>query len=128
MSDQLMLTIHELTEKSALLRAKIIEYSGRTKTPHLASCLSCADLLAVYYFDILKFNTAKPLDEQRDRFILSKGHAAPAIFQVLSMAGFFPEALLLNDRPSRFRSTIHAKGWPHVSRAGIEHNSELFRA
>ena len=89
------LSIEELEKLSATLRIKIIEYSGRTKTPHLASCLSCVDLLTVYYFDILNIDPKNPTDELRDRFILSKGHAAPAFFQVLAMAGFFPEQDLL---------------------------------
>lgn len=79
-----------LTAIAAELRGRIVEYSGKTKTPHLASCLSCVDILAAYYFDILRVAPDRAADPGRDRFILSKGHAAPALFQVLAMAGFFP--------------------------------------
>ncbi len=46
------------------------------------------------YFDVLRIDPAKPRDQNRDRFILSKGHAAPALFQVLALRGYFPESML----------------------------------
>ncbi len=72
------------------LRGRIIETSHRAKIPHLGSCLSCADILIALYFAILQIDPAYPHAKQRDRFILSKGHAAPALFQVLAMRGFYP--------------------------------------
>lgn len=83
-----------MRERASLIRARIIDNSSRTGTPHLGSCLSCVDILTVLYFDILKIDPAKPYDPDRDRFILSKGHGAPALFQVLAMRGFFPESWL----------------------------------
>lgn len=76
------------------LRARIIETSCRSGTPHLGSCLSCVDILVALYFHILRHDPADPTAPGRDRFILSKGHAVPALFQVLAEAGFFPSALL----------------------------------
>jgi transketolase len=76
------------------LRARIIETSSRTGTPHLASCLSCVDILTVLYFSVLRVDPAEPRSPTRDRFILSKGHGAPALFQVLAKRGFYPEAML----------------------------------
>lgn len=76
------------------LRARIVETSGRTGTPHLASCLSCVDILVALYFARLRIDPAFPRDELRDRMILSKGHGAPALFQVLARRGFYPEAML----------------------------------
>ena len=90
--------INTLVQTAAQLRGRIIEHSGRTKTPHLGSCLSCADILSVYYFNILNIDPQNPEDENRDRFILSKGHAAPAIFQTLALKGFFPYQSLLDSR------------------------------
>jgi len=86
----------ELERLAAELRGRIIEYSSRTKTPHLASCLSCVDILVAYYSSVLRIDPDNPGDDSRDRFILSKGHAAPAIFQTLAMAGFFPSSMLDN--------------------------------
>lgn len=76
------------------LRMRIIENSSRTGTPHLGSCLSCIDILVALYFNVLRIDPAKPRARDRDRCILSKGHAAPALFQVLARKGFYPEAML----------------------------------
>jgi transketolase len=75
-------------------RARIIENSHRTETPHLGSCLSCVDILVAAYFHTLRLDPANPRAVDRDRFILSKGHGAPALFQVLAMRGFYPLSLL----------------------------------
>lgn len=90
-------TVENLNDTASLLRGRIIEHSSRTKTPHLGSCLSCIDILTVYYFDILNIDPVASDAEGRDRFILSKGHAAPALFQVLAMKGFFPYRALLDS-------------------------------
>jgi transketolase len=89
-----MSEIESLQERARLLRARIIENSSRTGTPHLGSCLSCVDILTALYFKVLKVDTENPRAPERDRFILSKGHGAPALFQVLAMRGFYPEAWL----------------------------------
>ncbi len=86
--------IDSLLERARILRARIIETSSRTGTPHLGSCLSCVDILTALYFKVLKLDTANPQAPERDRFILSKGHGAPALFQVLAMRGFYPESWL----------------------------------
>ena len=52
--------------------------------------MSCIDILVYLYWSVLKIDPAEPLDQNRDRFILSKGHGAPALFQVLAEKGFFP--------------------------------------
>jgi transketolase len=87
-------SIEELEKLARILRGRIIETSSRTSTPHLGSCLSCVDLLVALYFSILNIDPENPRDPQRDRFILSKGHAAPALFQILAMKGFYPESRL----------------------------------
>lgn len=76
------------------IRGRIIETSSRTQTPHLGSCLSCTDILVAMYWHALRIDPAKPRDPDRDRFILSKGHGAAALFQVLALRGFYPEAML----------------------------------
>jgi len=60
----------------------------------LGSCLSCVDILTALYFAVLRIDPANPRDATRDRFILSKGHGAPALFQVLAKRGFYPESML----------------------------------
>ena len=56
----------------------------------MGSCLSCIDLLVFLYWSVLDINPNNPNDLNRDRFLLSKGHGAPALFQVLAEKGFFP--------------------------------------
>jgi transketolase len=89
-----MADIAALETTARELRARIIETSSRTGTPHLGSCLSCVDILTVLYFAVMRIDPAKPRDAMRDRFILSKGHGAPTLFQVLAKRGFYSEALL----------------------------------
>jgi transketolase len=89
-----MADIAALEATARELRARIIDNSSRTGTPHLASCLSCVDILTALYFDVLKIDPAQPHDVARDRFILSKGHGAPTLFQVLAKRGFYPESML----------------------------------
>src|SRR5258706_1267137 len=84
----------EIHNRSRLLRARIIENSHRTNTPHLGSCLSCVDILAALYFSVLRIDPSDPRAVTRDRFILSKGHGAAALFQVLALRGFYPESML----------------------------------
>ena len=70
------------------LRRRIIETGANSKIPHIGSCLSCLDLLVYIYWNELEIDPLKPNDIKRDRFLLSKGHGAPALFQVLAERGF----------------------------------------
>jgi transketolase len=67
-------------------------HAGRT--PHVASALSCVDLLVALYFSALRIDPAKPEDPDRDRLLLSKGHGCMAQYGVLAERGFFPEVVL----------------------------------
>ena len=84
------LSLKELTSLANLLRYRVIRTSYLSGTPHLGSCLSCMDLLVYLYWNVLRIDPLRPRADDRDRFILSKGHAAPALFQVLAERGFFP--------------------------------------
>ncbi len=86
--------ISQLESLARTLRARIIETSSQTGTPHLGSCLSCVDLLTAVYFAVLRIDPAAPRSPDRDRFILSKGHGAPALFQTLALRGFYPQSML----------------------------------
>lgn len=76
------------------VRRNILKMHFLSKESHIGSALSCADILAVLYFSALNINPKKPLDENRDRFILSKGHAVSALYAVLAERGFFSKKLL----------------------------------
>ena len=91
-----MLSNTQLEDLARTIRFRIIRTSYLSGTPHLGSCLSCVDLLVYLYWNQLRINPQTPKAVDRDRFILSKGHAAPALFQVLAERGFFPVSDLEN--------------------------------
>ena len=83
------LSISQLEAISRLIRFRTIRNSHLTGTPHLGSCLSCTDLIVWLYWSALQIDPQNPTANNRDRFILSKGHAAPVLFQVLAEKGFY---------------------------------------
>ena len=79
--------------KAIDIRRDIIELCVRGQGPaHPAPSLSCADILTALYFEIMNVNPQNPRDPNRDCFILSKGHAAPALYSVLAEKGFFDKS------------------------------------
>ncbi|MBQ9354190.1 MAG: transketolase [Clostridia bacterium] len=86
-------------EKIALkVRMGIIESIHAAKAGHPGGSLSCADILTYLYFKQMKIDPKNPKWEERDRFVLSKGHAAPALYAVLAQRGFFDEKELISLR------------------------------
>lgn len=81
----------EMAARSADMRCDIIEMIAEAGSGHPGGSLSCIDILNVLYFGgILEYDPKNPDDGMRDRFILAKGHAAPALYTVLAYAGYFP--------------------------------------
>jgi transketolase len=76
------------------LRRRVVEMLCRTQAGHPGGSLSAAEILAALYFGVLRVDPADPEWEARDRFILSKGHAAPVYYAALQRRGFFPEEML----------------------------------
>jgi transketolase len=72
------------------IRAHALRMVHRAKASHIGSCLSMADILAVLYTRVLNIDPLAPGDCNRDRFILSKGHAAAILYAALAERGFFP--------------------------------------
>src|SRR5688500_18893842 len=83
-----------LQDRARKLRGKLVEMSHRAETPHLGSALSCVDILVAAYWGALAVDPTRPDDPERDRFILSKGHAISALYATLAARGYFPEAWL----------------------------------
>lgn len=71
------------------MRGAMVALSHEKSVPHLGSELSCADIIAALYWNVMKIDPADPKSENRDRFILSKGHAAKALYVALAYRGFF---------------------------------------
>ena len=91
------------------IRVKAVEMSHSAGAAHLASSLSCSDIVAVLYHSVLKLDPSCPKWEERDRFILSKGHAATALYAALQYKGFISsedlmtygkQGSLLEEHPS----------------------------
>jgi transketolase len=86
--------VQNLKSIASAIRQRVIELSHKAGTPHLGSSLSCVDILVALYWSVLRIDPRRPDDPLRDRFLLSKGHAALALYVTLARRGFFPEALL----------------------------------
>ena len=80
------------------VRKGIIEEVYNAKSGHPGGSLSCADILTVLYFNQMNIDEEKPNDPNRDRLVLSKGHAAPALYSVLAEKGYFDKELLQTFR------------------------------
>ena len=80
------------------VRKGIIEEVYNAKSGHPGGSLSCADILTVLYFNQMNIEPEKPHDPNRDRFVLSKGHASPALYSVLAEKGYFDKELLQTFR------------------------------
>ena len=72
------------------VRKNIIEMLCESKSGHPGGSLSAADILTTLYFGEMNVDPENPKDENRDRFVLSKGHAAPVLYSVLARKGYFP--------------------------------------
>jgi len=84
------LSTDQLVATALTLRKRLVTTSANAKIPHLGSCLSCVELLVQLYLQELRIDPLNPEDPDRDRFLLSKGHGAPILFQVLAERGFYP--------------------------------------
>jgi len=100
-------SIKILERKANIARQKILEATTEVEGGHLAGSLSCLDILIGLYFKVLKHKPDKPNWENRDRFILSKGHGAPALYAALAMSGYFPEEELFTLRKINSRLQGH---------------------
>jgi transketolase len=92
------LGIRELKKYAAKVRMHIIDEVYSAASGHPGGSLSCTDILTALYFSEMNVDPNKPLWEDRDRFVLSKGHCSPALYAVLAEKGFFPKEDLLTFR------------------------------
>ncbi|MBO5021012.1 MAG: transketolase [Clostridia bacterium] len=88
----------ELQKTALKVRMGIIEGVHAAKSGHPGGSLSCTEILTYLYFKQMNIDPKNPKMEGRDRFVLSKGHAAPALYAVLAERGFFDAELLKNLR------------------------------
>ena len=84
-------SLAELQDIAKRVRRDIVEMTGAAKSGHPGGSLSATDILVVLYFDHMKHKPENPSWPDRDRFILSKGHAAPVLYSVMAEAGYTPK-------------------------------------
>ena len=88
----------ELQKKAVEVRKGIITSVHSAKAGHPGGSLSAADIFTYLYFEEMNVDPKNPKDENRDRFVLSKGHTAPGLYSVLAQKGYFPVEDLLTLR------------------------------
>jgi len=86
--------IKDLEDKAKLFRREILEMTFKAGSGHPGGSMSAIDIITVLYYYKMRVNPKKPKWEDRDRFVLSKGHACPALYAVLAELGFFPKEAL----------------------------------
>ena len=100
--------IAELEEKARRLRVAIVKSLHKSQSGHTGGSLSAIDMICALYFHKMRHNPQEPAWDGRDRFVLSKGHAAPALYVALAEAGYFPAEDLMMLR----RLGSHLQGHP----------------
>ncbi len=108
--------ILELSRIANNLRVSIIEGVYNAKCGHPGGSLSIADILTYLYFEEMRVDPRNPADPDRDRFVLSKGHTAPALYAALAERGFFPKEDIktLRKTASYLQGHPDMKGVPGV--------------
>jgi len=99
--------IRDLKKKAITIRQEIIKMTSKANSGHLGGSLSCVDILVALYFHQLKCEPQNPSWPHRDRFILSKGHAAPALYATLALRGYFSKEELSTFRDINSRLQGH---------------------
>jgi transketolase len=101
-------SVEDIEAVAKRTRRHIITMLAAAGSGHPGGSLSAVEILSALYFRILRHNPAEPLWPDRDRFILSKGHAVPALYAVLAECGYFPEEELMTLRKLGSRLQGHA--------------------
>ncbi|XP_071809476.1 transketolase-like isoform X1 [Asterias amurensis] len=91
-------TVQELCDIANKLRIHSIHSTSSANSGHPTSCCSAAEIMSVLFFNIMKYRVDEPKDPASDRFIMSKGHAAPILYAAWAEAGLFPVTDLLTLR------------------------------
>ncbi len=102
------------------IRQSVVRMIGRARAGHIGGDLSVSDILATLFFAVLRVDPRAPNDPRRDRFILSKGHCAAALYSTLALRGFFP-----TDSLATFMQPLSAlNGHPYRRKTpGVEANT-----
>jgi transketolase len=110
-------SIAELERYATVLRIDCVRMLAVAKSGHLDSSVSAADIVAALYYRVIRHDAKRPDWSRRDRFVLSKGHAAPIQYAALARHGYFPHEDLMGLR----KLDAHLQGHPDMTRTpGVE--------
>lgn len=108
--------LNELEKKACRVRLSVIEGTFNAGCGHPGGSLSAADVITYLYFNEMRVFPSNEKSENRDRFVLSKGHAAPALYGVLALKGFISEEEIKTLR--KVGSTL--QGHPNIKTPGVD--------
>ncbi len=111
--------VNFLELKAAQIRKDLLSMIYTAKSGHTGGALSSADILTVLYYDVLNIDPQNPKDQNRDRFVMSKGHSVEGLYTILADKGFFPKEELKTFNSYQSRLIGH----PSVKVPGIELNT-----
>lgn len=117
MARKVLNTVQELESMATKIRKHVVTMVGAAASGHPGGSLSAADIVTVLFFKEMNIRPDEPRWQERDRFVLSKGHAAPVLYSALAEAGFFPVQDLVTLR----RWGSHLQGHPDMrSTPGVD--------
>lgn len=99
--------VARLESIATTMRRNVVDMVYTAQSGHIGGALSAADFVTALYFDLMAIDPANPNWEDRDRFVLSKGHACPIWYSALALRGFFPEEELKTLRKNGSRLQGH---------------------
>ncbi len=102
-----MRTIQNLREISRKCRISILEMLTEARSGHPGGSLSTVEIINAIYFSEMKYDPGNPTWEDRDRFVISKGHGVPAVYAAMAEAGYFPASELMTLRKTGARLQGH---------------------
>ncbi|UCF98982.1 MAG: transketolase [Spirochaetaceae bacterium] len=111
--------VREIAERARRMRIHVIRMTTQAGSGHVTSSFSAADIVATLYFREMRYDSKNMEDPDRDRFILSKGHAAPILYAALHEAGVFDESTILSLR----QPGSILQGHPWVRTPGVDATS-----
>ena len=111
--------IKALEDKARKIRRHVLNMIYEAGSGHPGGSLSCVDILTTLYFHTMHHDPSRPKWIERDRFILSKGHAAPALYATLAESGYFP----LEELPGLRKLGSMLQGHPDSRVPGVEFSS-----
>jgi transketolase len=112
--------IYEIQQRAQCIRLDVLDMVYRRGAGHPGGSFSCAEILSALYFHQLKIDPARPDWPERDRFLLSKGHAAAALYSALAQRGYFPT----QDLEKWGHLGFHLQGHPdRIKTPGVDMSS-----